>query len=100
MPDVRTIDALGVLVLHGFTGSPGTMQPLTDGLRAAGFDVTAPTLPGHGTTIDDMVPTRWEDWSAAADASSASRTGQAVGYRSTVWPRYVSPAPRTHRKHA
>lgn len=69
MPEINATDAIGVLVLHGFTGSPGTMQPLIDGLRAAGFDVTAPTLPGHGTTIDDMVPTRWEDWSAAAESA-------------------------------
>ncbi len=69
MPEVRAIDHLGVLVLHGFTGSPGTMQPLTDGLRAAGLDVTAPTLPGNGTVIDDMVPTRWADWSGAAEAA-------------------------------
>lgn len=69
MPAARATDAVGVLVLHGFTGSPGTMQPLTDGLRAAGFDVTVPTLPGHGTVIDDMVPTRWDDWSGAAEAA-------------------------------
>jgi carboxylesterase len=69
VPDANGTEAIGVLVLHGFTGSPGTMQPLTDGLRAAGFDVTVPTLPGHATVVDDMVPTRWDDWSSAAEAA-------------------------------
>jgi carboxylesterase len=85
---------LGVLVLHGFTGSPATMQPLTDGIAAAGFDVTAPTLPGHGTVVDDMVATRWEDWSGTAEAAYrdvASRhervavAGLSMGGTLTCW---------------
>ncbi len=57
----------GVLVLHGFTGNPQSMRPLAEALAATGFSVEMPLLPGHGTQIDDMVPTRWEDWSGAAD---------------------------------
>lgn len=66
----------GVLVLHGFTGSPGTMAPLSDGLCAAGFEVLAPTLPGHGTTVEEMVDTRWSDWSDAADAAYVELAGR------------------------
>jgi carboxylesterase len=36
---------------------------------AADFDVEAPRLPGHGTSIDDMVPTRWSDWWAEVDGA-------------------------------
>ena len=57
----------GVLVLHGFTGNPQSMRPLAEALAAAGFTVDLPLLPGHGTSIEDMVPTRWEDWSGAAE---------------------------------
>jgi carboxylesterase len=58
----------GVLVLHGFTGNPQSMRPLAEVLAAAGFTVDLPLLPGHGTSIEDMIPTRWEDWSGAAEA--------------------------------
>jgi carboxylesterase len=64
----------GVLVLHGFTGNPQSMRPLAEALAAAGFTVDLPLLPGHGTSIEDMVPTRWEDWSAAADAAYKALT--------------------------
>jgi carboxylesterase len=57
----------GVLVLHGFTGNPQSMRPLAEAVGAAGFTVELPLLPGHGTSIEDMLPTRWEDWSAAAE---------------------------------
>lgn len=59
----------GALVLHGFTGNPQSMRPLAVALAKAGFTVDMPLLPGHGTSIEDMIPTRWEDWSAAADAA-------------------------------
>jgi carboxylesterase len=58
----------GVLVLHGFTGNPQSMRPLAEALAAAGYTVELPLLPGHGTSLEDMVPTRWEDWSGAAEA--------------------------------
>lgn len=58
----------GVLVLHGFTGNPQSMRPLAEACAAAGFTVELPLLPGHGTALEDMVPTRWEDWSGAAEA--------------------------------
>src|SRR5436190_8098464 len=57
----------GALVIHGFTGNPGSMRGLAEAFAAAGFHVEMPLLPGHGTTVDDMVPTRWADWAAAAD---------------------------------
>jgi carboxylesterase len=57
----------GALVLHGFTGTPATMAPLTDALVAAGFTVSSPRLPGHGTTVEDMATTGWADWSAEVE---------------------------------
>ena len=59
----------GVLVLHGFTGNPQSMRPLAEAVAAAGYSVDLPLLPGHGTSLDDMVPTRWADWSGAAEAA-------------------------------
>ena len=58
--------SVGVLVLHGFTGNPHSVRGVADAMIAAGHDVEAPRLPGHGTHIDDMFDTRWEDWFGAA----------------------------------
>jgi esterase/lipase len=59
-PDGRT----GVLLLHGFTGSPYSMRPWGEFLAAEGFAVRGPRLPGHGTTWQDCNTTTGEDWLA------------------------------------
>jgi carboxylesterase len=66
----------GVLVLHGFTGNPQSMRPLAEAIARAGFTVELPLLPGHGTALEDMVPTRWEDWSGAAEAHFQALAGR------------------------
>ena len=58
--------ATGVLVLHGFTGNPSSVRPVAEAMVEAGFDVEMPRLPGHGTTIEDMMTTGWDDWFGAA----------------------------------
>ncbi|HET9443219.1 MAG TPA: alpha/beta fold hydrolase, partial [Acidimicrobiales bacterium] len=57
----------GVLVLHGLTSTPQSMRGLGEALAAAGLTVEVPLLPGHGTTLDDLKATRWEDWCSAAE---------------------------------
>ena len=52
----------GVLLCHGFTGSPASMRPWGEQLAAAGLSVTIPRLPGHGTTWQELNLTRWDDW--------------------------------------
>jgi carboxylesterase len=64
-----TGDGRGALVLHGFTGNPQSMRGLALALADAGLTVELPLLPGHGTEVADMLPTRWADWSAAAEAA-------------------------------
>lgn len=54
----------GVLLFHGFTGSPAHVRWLGEGLHAAGYTVRAPLLPGHGTRLEDMERVRWYDWLA------------------------------------
>lgn len=56
----------GVLLVHGFTGSPASMRPWGEYLAAEGFAVSVPRLPGHGTTWQEMNKTRWVDWYAEA----------------------------------
>jgi carboxylesterase len=69
-------DDVGVLVLHGFTGNPGSVRPLAQALAADGRTVELPRLPGHGTAVEDMVETGFADWSAAADAAYADLAGR------------------------
>ena len=61
--------SVGVLVLHGFTGNPSSMRGLAESFAAAGYSVEMPRLPGHGTTIENMLGTGWPDWSEAAEAA-------------------------------
>jgi len=53
---------VGVLLSHGFTGSPQSLRPWAEHLAAAGLTVRLPRLPGHGTRWQDLNDTRWPDW--------------------------------------
>jgi len=66
----------GVLVLHGFTGCPQSMRGLARAFASAGFAVELPLLPGHGTAVEDMIPTRWSDWSEAAERAYQDLAGR------------------------
>lgn len=75
---------VGVLVIHGFTGSPQTMRPVADALVAEGFSVELPRLPGHGTDMEDMTGTTFDDYAATvevtyADLASRVRAVAVVG---------------------
>jgi carboxylesterase len=59
--------ATGVLLCHGFTGSPQSLREWAEFLAKAGLSVSLPRLPGHGTTWQEMARTRWEDWFAETD---------------------------------
>ena len=104
----------GVLVLHGFTGNPSSMRGFAEAMAGAGFHVEMPRLPGHGTTVEDMLTTGWADWSAEVEAAytrlaeRAERivvAGLSMGGALTLWLGLVHPEiaglvcvnPATHR---
>lgn len=58
---------IGVLLCHGFTGTPQSLRPWGDHLAAAGFTVRCPLLPGHGTQWQDLNRTGWPDWYGRLD---------------------------------
>ena len=62
---------VGCLLLHGFTGSPPEMRLLGEYLHSQGLAVSAPLLPGHGTTPQDLNRVRWLDWVATAEGTLA-----------------------------
>ena len=51
----------GVLMVHGFTGSPASIEPWAHALNVAGYTVHVPLLPGHGTTWQDLNTKRWPE---------------------------------------
>ena len=59
----------GVLLIHGFTGSPPEMRLVGDQLHSQGLSVLAPLLPGHGTRVEDMNRVHWEGWTDHAEAA-------------------------------
>ncbi len=59
----------GVLLLHGFAGTPPELRLLGERLAEAGFLVHAPRLAGHGTTAAALARTTHRDWIASADAA-------------------------------
>ncbi|QKW19233.1 alpha/beta fold hydrolase [Kitasatospora sp. NA04385] len=68
-PYRRAGGPVGVLLIHGFTGSPQSMRPWAEHLAEAGLAVSVPLLPGHGTRWQDLQPTRWEDWYATVETA-------------------------------
>lgn len=85
---------VGALCLHGFTGNPSSMRGIAEAFGAAGFSVELPRLPGHGTTVEDMMTTGWADWTGEVEAAYrrlAARTdrivvaGLSMGGSLTLW---------------
>ena len=66
----------GASIVHGFTGCPQSMRPLAEAFAAAGYTVELPRLPGHGTTVEDMLTTGWADWSGAIEAAYQDLAGR------------------------
>jgi carboxylesterase len=57
---------IGVLLLHGFTGSPASMRPWAQFLNEKGITVSVPRIPGHGTRWQDLNKVQWQSWTNRA----------------------------------
>ena len=60
---------IGVLVIHGFTGSPVTIAPWAKYFNQLGYTISAPCLPGHGTDWQKLNETTWPDWYGSVEQS-------------------------------
>jgi carboxylesterase len=58
---------IGVLLVHGFTGSPAAMRPWAEYLNSHGYTVKVPLLPGHGTSPKDLNEVKWQEWPAKVE---------------------------------
>lgn len=61
-PELTGGRRIGVLLSHGFTGSPASIRPWGEHLGELGYGVTVPRLPGHGTTWLELNTLGWDDW--------------------------------------
>jgi len=57
---------IGVLCIHGFTGSPWDFKELGSFLNRQGYWISAPLLAGHGSSPENLAKTHWQDWLADA----------------------------------
>ena len=57
----------GVLLVHGFTGSPDSMRPVGDYLAEKGLGCFGVRLPGHGTTWEDLGTRTSSEWVEAVE---------------------------------
>jgi carboxylesterase len=52
----------GILLCHGFTGTPQSLRPWAEDLAAHGWEVELPLLPGHARSWQDLEATDEQDW--------------------------------------
>jgi carboxylesterase len=75
-PDTPDGPPAGFLALHGFTGNPSSMRGFAEAAAGAGYHVELPRLPGHGTTVEDMLTTGWADWFGEVEAAYGRLTAR------------------------
>ena len=57
----------GCLLIHGFTGTPKEMRWMGDYLHRQGYTCLGIRLAGHATRPEDMIRSRWTDWTASVE---------------------------------
>ncbi len=62
---------VGVLLIHGYTGSAAETRPMGVYLAERDLTVRCPLLPGHGTQPQDLTRISWHAW--AGEVESALR---------------------------
>jgi carboxylesterase len=53
---------IGIIFVHGFTGSPAAVRSWAEFFSARGYAVRVPLLPGHGTRWEDLNRVGWQEW--------------------------------------
>lgn len=66
---VEAGSAVGVVLIHGFTSDPGSVEPLTQALVQAGCNLEVPLLTGHGRSWSALNTVRYQDWLADVEAA-------------------------------
>ncbi|MCW8399524.1 alpha/beta fold hydrolase [Legionella sp. PATHC038] len=56
---------VGVLLVHGYSGTPGEVSELAFQLAKSDITVAVPQLAGHCSSYRDLKKTSWQDWYAS-----------------------------------
>jgi carboxylesterase len=57
----------GILLIHGFTGTPKEMRWMGEYLNGRGYSCMGIRLAGHATHPEDLRRSRWGDWVASVE---------------------------------
>jgi len=57
----------GCLLIHGFTAAPKEMSWMGEYLNQQGYSCLGIRLTGHATKPEDMIRSRWTDWTASVE---------------------------------
>ena len=79
MPGEGPNARIGVLLIHGLTGTPAEMRLLGKGLNKQGFTIYGVQLAGHCAGMEDLVASRWTDWLRSVE-SGLLRFGRHVDH--------------------
>ena len=79
MPGEGPNARIGVLLIHGLTGTPAEMRLLGKGLNKQGFTIYGVQLAGHCAAMEDLVASRWTDWLRSVE-SGLLRFGRHVDH--------------------
>jgi carboxylesterase len=53
---------IGILISHGFIGTPQSIRFLGEYIASQGYTVYGPRLKGHGTHYKDIEKCKYQDW--------------------------------------
>lgn len=67
---------IGVLLIHGITGTPNEMKHLGRKLSASGFAVACPQLAGHCSSLTQLKQTDWTAWYASVETALDFMVGE------------------------
>ena len=70
--------SVGILLVHGFTGSPHSMRPVAQRFMELGYAVEMPVLTGHATRWQDLRDSTYQQWLASAERGYRRLTDQGL----------------------
>lgn len=60
---------VGIVLCHGFNGTPQSMQYIGEKLSMHGYTVSIPRLHGHGTHYEDLETSTYKEWIAGLQSA-------------------------------
>ena len=85
---------IGILLSHGFIGTPQSVRYVGERLHQKGYTVLAPRLIGHGTHYEDLERCKFMDWyetfensykALKQNCSKIIIMGQSMGGTLAIW---------------